>query len=155
MKQVAGSAMSVGRTIAIAFCCAMALLLEMPSKVRSQPCFDCEPAFVELSGTVSVEEAYGPPGYGEEPETDSKVQFLLLTLDAPICVNPDPNDPVNSEGKSRISSLHMVYGSGYQFRHEWLEPRVIVTGTLFRALTGHHRTPVLINVSETRIADGD
>lgn len=121
------------------------------SEAVAQSCANYAPASVLVSGTISVEEAYGQPGYGEDPINDSRERYLLLTLDAPICVEADLSDRVNSESESGVASLQMVYHNTYPFRKEWLGRHVMVSGTFDHAFTSHHRMPVLITATERRI----
>jgi hypothetical protein len=103
---------------------------------------------VTLTGTLSAREAYGPPGYGEDPKNDRKERYWLLTLDAPISVAGNPKDEANSQSESNVKAVQVVYAGKQSFQESWLEKHVSVTGTLSHAMTGHHRTPVLIEVSE-------
>lgn len=95
--------------------------------------------------------AYGPPGYGEVPRRDRTEDFLLLTLDTSICVDGDPNNAANSEGADNVKAVQVVYGDKHPFNRKWLGQPVVVTGTLFRAHTGHHRTTVLIQAREVHL----
>jgi hypothetical protein len=49
-----------------------------------------EPAVVKLSGILVMDAYYGPPNYGEEPETDPIEQNWTLKLDQPVDVLADP-----------------------------------------------------------------
>lgn len=109
-----------------------------------------EPAVVTLTGTISTREAFGPPGYGEDPAHDRKENYLLLTLDSPISVAGDPKSDANSKSESDVNAVQMIYSGSHAFQKQWLDKHVSVTGTLIHGLTGHHRTPVLIQVTDTR-----
>src|SRR3989338_2775801 len=50
---------------------------------------------VELTGRVVSQEQYGPPNYGENPETDAKVRILVLRLSAPIELRADTGNTAN------------------------------------------------------------
>jgi hypothetical protein len=113
-------------------------------------CLKYQPVTVALAGTISVRDAFGPPGYGEDPKHDKKEKYLLLTLDAPICVEGNPKDDANSQSESNVTAVQMLYLDKHPFHKKWLNKHVSVTGTLFHAITGHHRTPVLIEVTQTR-----
>jgi hypothetical protein len=52
-----------------------------------------DPAVVELTGTVVLEEFFGPPGFGEDPKTDSRELYAILVLDAPVSVEGVPGEP--------------------------------------------------------------
>jgi hypothetical protein len=45
-----------------------------------------EPAVVELEGRLINTMFFGPPNFGEDPETDSKEMTRILSLDKPINV---------------------------------------------------------------------
>jgi hypothetical protein len=61
---------------------------EEKSVARSQEvsfCYTTCP--VRLHGLVKYEMSYGPPGYGDTPQQDVKIQVPLLVLQKPISVN--------------------------------------------------------------------
>lgn len=114
----------------------------------SAPCRDFDDPSVRLSGTVFSRIYFGPPGYGETPVQDARERATLLLLDAPICVRASPHpeaDDNSFEGNVLVIQLAAVHVAP-----ELLEKaqgrRVVVRGSLFHALTGHHRTPVLMDV---------
>jgi hypothetical protein len=114
-------------------------------------CLSYEPAQVQLSGKVSKKEAYGPPGYGEDPAHDRRESYFVLALTTPICVSADPKSPVNNESETDVREVQLLYLSGHTLQGAWLNRNISVRGTLFHQVTGHHRTKVLITVTETRL----
>jgi hypothetical protein len=70
---------------------AILLLLTSASPVLAQRCFS-ESAVVSLVGTISIAAGYGPPGFGKDPAHDRKYQYLLLTLDKPVCLDSEFGD---------------------------------------------------------------
>lgn len=113
-------------------------------------CLKYEPASATLSGTIATRTAFGPPNYGEDPKHDSREHYLVLALDKPICVDADPNSNLNYESAADVAAVQLVYFEKYPFHKAWLNKHVTVTGTLFAAETGHHHTPVLIQVTATK-----
>jgi hypothetical protein len=101
---------------------------------------------VTLAGVVELHEFYGPPGYGENPASDARERQALLKLDTPICVEPGSDDQDEAErNQARVTLVppaSNVALSGYQGRH------VTVKGKLFHAISGHHHTPVLIQLQQ-------
>jgi hypothetical protein len=110
-------------------------------------CLSYDDASVVLSGTVFSRIYFGPPNYGETPAEDAREDATLLLLDAPICVNaasrPDSGAPF-------VRDLILV-----QLAAAHIEPNVLihargrratVRGSLYPALTGHHRTSVVLDV---------
>ena len=125
------------------------LALCLSSPVFAEDCSRYEPAVTTVSGVISIKEYFGPPNYGENPDTDSKEKFYFIALDKPLCVNASSE---YDSAENNINSMEMVYApSDYPFNNAWLGKRVSVSGTLFHAQTAHHHTPVLITVTETHI----
>jgi hypothetical protein len=94
---------------------------------------------------------YGPPNFGEDPVHDAKETYWRLDLKEPICVKgDDPKaDTPDIEAASGVRHLQIVYLNGYPKGGGWVGRRVIVTGTLSHAITGHHHTTVLITAERT------
>jgi hypothetical protein len=102
-----------------------------------------EPAISVLRGEVKMENFWGPPGYGEDTLTDMKEHCAMLILDKPINVLADTssefNESVNDVGIIQLASTIKL--------NEYLGKRVTIKGKLFGAQTGHHHTPVLLDVT--------
>ena len=114
---------------------------------------DYWPAVVELEGKLGIKTFFGPPNFGENPETDSKERSWILSLNKPIKVRgiTDP-DPVLSIPTENVQNLQLVLPKPYE---EWLGKKVVVRGTLFHAHTGHHHTDVLMDVLSISLAASD
>ncbi|NIP43327.1 MAG: hypothetical protein GWN61_14015, partial [candidate division Zixibacteria bacterium] len=61
-----------------------------------------------LVGTLRLGIFYGPPGYGEYPDTDTKESALILVLDEPIDVIADAEDEYN-ETRHGITEVQLVF----------------------------------------------
>ncbi|MBE0533665.1 MAG: DUF4431 domain-containing protein [Rhodospirillales bacterium] len=103
---------------------------------------DYDPTIVRLSGVIVIEAFYGPPGYGEDPESDEIVHAAILVLDEPVSVRGDPNELMNSESVGDIRRIHLANVGPDVSAKTWRH--VVIEGTLFHSYTGHHRTPVLM-----------
>ena len=71
-----------------------------------------------------------------------------MLLDAPICVSASQHPEQDNNGFEReqiVIHLAAVHVEPKQL-NSMLGQRVTVTGQLFHAFTGHHRTPVLLDV---------
>ncbi len=102
------------------------------------------PAVVEIKGELSIETFFGPPNFGEEPETDAKESHWILTLNEPINVRPPKDaDPHADPAIENVKKLQLVLPESAS---ELIGRQVIVKGTLFHAHTGHHHTDVLLEV---------
>ena len=117
------------------------------------------PNEVALSGELIRRTYWGPPNYGEQPATDSLEDAWLVVLDTPICVEADPGGlNENSTSEFNVIVVQLVVlepGAGNESLKavdRLVGRHVIVTGFLEHALTGHHRTPVLLMVASIAAA---
>jgi hypothetical protein len=99
-----------------------------------------------LAGTVTVETFYGPPGYGESPETDSKERQAILHLAKPLCTLASDDDPAEQD-QVKVTLVPM----GNLSLRAFVNKTVTVRGSLFHAFTGHHHTDVLIEIRDTPV----
>jgi hypothetical protein len=111
-------------------------------------CLAYEPTPVALEGKLTSRLVPGPPGYvsvarGDHPET-----IYILVLDAPVCVNGSPSNPMNSKSHARVTEVQLVDRGFSPARY--LDKRVRVSGSFFGAHTRHHRTPIVLNVKGIR-----
>jgi len=121
-----------------------ALLILLPGAAAAQP------DIVQLSGLLTLQSFYGPPNYGEEPETDSVEIVPILELDQPtdLSVMSDARDGNRSTRTySDVTRIELaapidLHISGF------LGHKLIVEGVLFSAFTGHHHTDVLMDVQK-------
>jgi hypothetical protein len=104
-----------------------------------------QPTVVELTGTLSVKTYYGPPNYGENPDTDAKEALPILILSKPINVrgNPDPKAAFDRKSVEDVQEIQLVLTAPHK---EFIGKTVLVKGALFHAFTGHHHTDVLMDV---------
>jgi hypothetical protein len=110
------------------------------------PCLRYEPEIVEISGTIKRQVFPGPPNYssikgGDRPET-----YWILRLSEPICVLAASSDSgeVNVAEPS-VAKLQILQIDYKRYRH-LLGAKVRIKGRLTHAITGHHHTPVMIEV---------
>ncbi|MEI6817885.1 MAG: DUF4431 domain-containing protein [Bacteroidota bacterium] len=107
-----------------------------------------EPSISTLTGTLKEEEFFGPPGYGANPNTDSKEKQYILYLDQPINVKPSKKNAEELETKTKVDKITLVIDKkSSSFKHN-IGKEIVVKGKLFPAETGHHHTPVLMGEAE-------
>lgn len=121
------------------------------SSARAQ-CLKYEPAVVTLTGKLSSHIFPGPPNYESIKRGDEKERAIILTIAAPICVNGGGDAVDEPENNIRDLQLVITKPPDWQIVERRLGKRVTVVGTLFHAHTGHHRTKVLIDVTNIRPA---
>ena len=108
------------------------------------------PSIIELSGTVQMERHYGPPSYGENPQTDSTLNIPVLLLDHPVSTIGNPNDPANNKSFKDISKIQLT---GSKIVSSELNPNlhVLVTGMLFMRQTAEQFTDVEMVVKSIKV----
>ncbi len=109
-----------------------------------------EPSIVELSGQLSSTDKYGPPNYGESPETDPKIKILLLKLDTPIAVKGDAGAELNQDSFDKLTELQMICTQQATACQTLIGQHILAKGTLSQAISGHHFTPVVLNIQEVK-----
>ncbi|MCU6496328.1 DUF4431 domain-containing protein [Rugamonas sp. A1-17] len=117
------------------------IFLLVCGSVRAETCQKYDVANVELTGRVRVETFFGPPNFGESPETDSKERQAVLHLDRPICTVASADSPA----EERQIDVTLVPMGDFTLASFDGKP-VTVKGKLFYAITGHHHTNVLISI---------
>src|SRR5260370_29724887 len=128
----------------LAFACVAALPVAGQLRVLHY-----EPEKVTLTGRVVYRTFYGPPGYGENPKTDSRETQDILLLDSPVDVIATGNDPLTDQTERRVTRITLVIDHSIK---RLIGKRVIIEGTLVHAHTGHHHTKVLMDVSSIKRA---
>jgi hypothetical protein len=102
---------------------------------------------VQLIGRLVKKTFPGPPNYASVARGDTPEVVWILHLDKSICVKARPGNDFDV-AVSQLQDLQLALGNinYYQHAKELLSRKVIVTGVLFGAHTGHHHTPVLLDV---------
>lgn len=115
---------------------------------RTNPEYYFEPSTSTIEGRLITRMYYGPPNYGENPETDAKQYPFILQLDYPIDVLWEEDD-ANGDvlGIKEIQVVAMDKETS-DLLDTYLDKRVKIRGTLFEAIFGGHHTKVLIEVGE-------
>ena len=123
------------------------------SSVSAQKCLKYGPTLVSLTGTLRSEMFPGSPNYESVKRGDRKETAIILTLAAPTCtMGNDPQGLEVPETGIREVQLVVIKDAHWKIIRRLMGKRARVTGTLFHAHTGRHRTKVLIDVSNIRAA---
>ena len=114
-------------------------------------CASYEPAVIELQGRLTTVVRYGPPGFGDNPESDERLHVPLVMLADARRFCADPARPADTEAveASQIQLSVAKYGA---VPADLLDRDVLVTGTAMRAVSGYHFTPVVLSVASIRAA---
>jgi len=101
-----------------------------------------------LGGILISRMYYGPPGYGEDPENDTKEYTYILQLNQPINVKAMNEDDFNVD-VSNICEVQLVMTEENinilkEYKYKYIE----LEGSFFSAFSGHHHTDVLFHVNK-------
>lgn len=112
--------------------------------------YSYEPEISVISGVIIVVCFLGPPGYGDNPETDSREYSYVLMLEKPIDIIAKTEN--KGEGnldiiKSNIKEIQLTTTQKINLSN-YKNKAVRLTGTFFEADNGHHHTDVLIDVQQ-------
>ncbi len=122
------------------------------STASGQNCFEYGPS-VSLTGTISSRVFAGPPNYESIKRGDRKETAIILSLASPVCTTA--NDTANSfdvaETDIREVQLVITKPEHWKALKRLRGKPVVISGTLFHAHTGHHRTKILITVAELNL----
>jgi len=127
-----------------------AVLFLAATGIYAQKCLEYDTP-VTFTGIIHQRVFAGPPNWESIKQGDRKEIATLLKLDAPTCTTG--NDwPDGSYTGLREMQLVILNDAHWPIVHRRMGKRVVVSGTLFAAHTGHHRTKVLIEVGSIRAA---
>jgi hypothetical protein len=100
-----------------------------------------------VTGTAVKHCAYGPPGYGEEPQTDSREDSIMLVLDEPIA----ELRVGRGDGDTCIDNVAMFHIATFEKRPKVPQPVdlaqqhfTLIIKDLHHAETAHHQTRVML-----------
>jgi hypothetical protein len=117
---------------------------------RADTVLHYEPATVTLTGTVRLEQHFGPPNFGENPRTDQRVQVAILVLDAPVDVEGNRvapgQPPLDTTTYRRVQRVQLIGANAATLngRH------VSASGKLFEKIAAGQYTDVLLQVEGLR-----
>lgn len=93
---------------------------------------------IVLRGTVISRHVYGPPNFGETPNTDERRTIPVLVLNEPIDICHGAQDEINVSPVNHVTDVQLVDYSVRSTRRI----EVSISGTLERAQNAFHYTPV-------------
>jgi hypothetical protein len=107
---------------------------------------------VDISGRIVRQVFPGPPEYESVSTGDEPLNYWVLVADQPVtnmgsCGFSRPITPAEA---SRLQLVLDAYGIQYKQYAPLVGPHVEIRGICFWAHTGHHCTPLLIEVKDIR-----
>lgn len=133
------------------------VLADGPAPQSPQP-LSYGPAKVELIGTLLVKQEYGPPNFGENPDTDQKVQIYVLHLSVPVDIkadsNPESNDPDtdNYSGVRDIQVFFLESAPKTDVIKTFINKKIRVSGSLFEKTSPGDYMDVIMEVDAVKPA---
>jgi len=99
---------------------------------------------ISVQGVLRVGEFFGPPNYGEHPDSDRIEKSYYLQLPAPIGYQ-QPKYTAPAELREGLEQTRhfiqlVVFTPDQSAATRLVGSRVQISGSLFQAETGHHRT---------------
>jgi hypothetical protein len=104
------------------------------------------PAVSRLEGRLVKITKYGKPSYGENPETDEKVEVCFLILPVPARVRARTTSSVNNESITNLSIVQLIFPAELGDYAKYLDKQLVVAGTLVRGYKGDHFADAVMTV---------
>lgn len=103
---------------------------------------------VALRGTLRREVHPGRPNYESIADGDEAETGFYLHLSEMACTRPTGAEPApDEEPLDGVDRVQLVLdAAGYARLRPQLDHEVVVRGTLFSAISGHHHAPLLLQV---------
>lgn len=124
------------------------LVLSLCASANAQRCLEYGPT-VRLTGDLHSRVFAGPPNYESIRRGDRKETAIILKLTDPVCVTGKDQADILVASETGIREVQLVVSNSAHWKtiRRLMNRRAIVSGSLFHAHTGHHRTQVLIEVT--------
>lgn len=119
----------------------------------TEKCLNYEPDVIQLEGELYKKSFPGPPNYEDIKKGDEEEIYWLIKTAKPFCVNK--SSYVEGDELHGLSEVQLVVDglNFYNSKRHLLGKKVILSGTLFPQITGHHKTAVLITVEKLEKAN--
>lgn len=122
--------------------------LSANAAASAELCFHFEPAPASFVGKLVRKTFPVPPNYenikaGDRPET-----YWFIELREPICLAGTPGDERISENVNGVKLVQLLLvHDEYKTHGQLVGRKVQATGTFTVGISGHHHTPVLLQVT--------
>lgn len=130
------------------------MFLMFSSSIRAEQCL-VEYEDIDVTGTIAREVFAGPPNYESIGKGDARQVYWILTTDKLYCgkgINPESGGLYDIDGTFKRIQIILTKEQYSDYR-PLLSKRVRVSGKAVAAITGHHKTKMLLNVSSIEQLD--
>ncbi|MFM0179306.1 DUF4431 domain-containing protein [Paraburkholderia aspalathi] len=111
---------------------------------------------ITLEGTLAVGEFYGPPNYGENPTGDHIEHSLFLQLPAAPTTQLGNSEALAKLGPDAQRTYFVqvvVHDPEWATAEKAIGHKVQIVGVPSVPMTGHHRTPLLLDAKSLKPID--
>jgi hypothetical protein len=143
----------------IIFIFSILLTLSCSTKVLKQEvvekCLNFEPEKVQLTGLLYSKSFPGPPNYEDIKKGDKVEIYWLIKTIKDFCVNDTKDNwagKLLNQSEVQLVIMPAIFDL-YKTKKSLIGKNVIVKGTLFPQMSGHHKTNVLITVESLEKAN--
>lgn len=109
-------------------------------------CVGYSPHVASLDGVLREEVRYGPPNYGEDSATDSRINVTFLILDRPIDMCGQSTSAINADSLRGVGEVQLLNVAGDSSSNALLGRKVTAVGELEEATFGPEYTRVVMTV---------
>lgn len=131
---------AIGGCAIIGIACADTSVTKQPS------CMPLAPTQLQLEGTLTREDRLGAPGYGETPETDERLEILMLGLSSPISICPDSAGGITDTLRG-VAQIQLSLDPEIKIGPLTDIRRVRVEGALSEGVLGPQFAPIVMTVT--------
>lgn len=113
----------------------------------AQECLSYDTDNITLQGIISKKTFPGPPNYESVRKGDKPETYWILHLDKPVCTTASGDN----DAEKNVTALQLILTQEQYARNRKYvggKMPVTVAGKLSHAITGHHHTPVLMEVTK-------
>jgi hypothetical protein len=122
------------------------LQLSSCASLSHHSCYKEERDSVLLEGSLSFEESFGPPNFGQQKENDLRLKVPIIRLDSPLNLCARSADNVNYPAIDDVREVQLIEIQGKNRAGHSLN-RKRWKGQLMRAQSGHHVRSVSLVVN--------
>lgn len=116
--------------------------------ISAAQCLSYAPGSATVEGELVRRAFPGPPNYESIADGDAEETYYVVALKTPRCVSAGNDTDGLESAVSRIDEIQLTVadGAAYGRLRPLLAHQVRCRGSLVHAISGHHRTPVLLEV---------
>jgi hypothetical protein len=108
-----------------------------------------EPEIDTIVGVIQRQTFPGPPNYESIKNGDEAERYWILNLDEPVSIKGIDEIDIDEKDAKRVQLI--LTSEQYNKYRKWMLKRVRVIGLFTHAITGHHKTSLLIKANDIQL----